>query len=250
MAEKKLLNKLSSLNEHDSLSGAFSFIKHTVSETELSYIHLITESDILSKILCFKKSWRLKYKVGLQVTESLITCADVLAPNRTKKSKDQAATYFKVVPWNMLRRPCSNSAPYFTVKDILEFAITITTLTMLTLKELMFIGPCIIAIVEEWKTNLMSLVILFHLLCTQHVSDINISMFRSLRLCWWITTSVVLFCYKLLSRATPSVSQHTHKKWNKIASDIKLVFHSSTIAMMHGPINIRLNYDIALLLLY
>ena len=35
--------------------------------------------------------------------------------------------------------------------------------------------------------------ILFHLLCTQHVSDINISIFRSLRLCWWITTSVVLF---------------------------------------------------------
>jgi len=31
-----------------------------------------------------------------------------------------------------------------------------------------------------------------------------------------------------------------HNKWNKIARDIKLVFHSSTIAMMHGPINIRL----------
>ena len=30
-----------------------------------------------------------------------------------------------------------------------------------------------------------------------------------------------------------------HKKWNKISSDIKLVFHSSTITMMHGPINIR-----------
>jgi len=30
-----------------------------------------------------------------------------------------------------------------------------------------------------------------------------------------------------------------HKKWNKIASDIMLVFHSSTITMMHGPINIR-----------
>jgi hypothetical protein len=29
-----------------------------------------------------------------------------------------------------------------------------------------------------------------------------------------------------------------HKKWNKMASDIKLVFHSSTITMMHGPINI------------
>jgi len=29
-----------------------------------------------------------------------------------------------------------------------------------------------------------------------------------------------------------------HKKWNKIASDIKLVFYSATITMMHGPINI------------
>ena len=38
---------------------------------------------------------------------------------------------------------------------------------------LMFIGPCIVVIVEEWKTNLMSLLILFHFLCAQHVSDIN-----------------------------------------------------------------------------
>ena len=30
-----------------------------------------------------------------------------------------------------------------------------------------------------------------------------------------------------------------HKKWNKIASDIKLVFHSSTITMIHSPTNIR-----------
>ena len=30
-----------------------------------------------------------------------------------------------------------------------------------------------------------------------------------------------------------------HKRWNKIASDIKLVFYSSTIIMMQGPINIR-----------
>ena len=37
---------------------------------------------------------------------------------------------------------------------------------------LMFIGPCIIAIVEERKTNLMSLAILFHLLCAQHISGI------------------------------------------------------------------------------
>jgi len=39
----------------------------------------------------------------------------------------------------------------------------------------------------------MSLAILFHLLCTEHVSDINISIIRSLRLCCWITASVVLF---------------------------------------------------------
>ena len=58
---------------------------------------------------------------------------------------------------------------------------------------LMFIGPCITVIVEEWKTNLMSLAILFQFLCAQHVSDINISIFRSLWLCRWITTSVVLF---------------------------------------------------------
>ena len=30
-----------------------------------------------------------------------------------------------------------------------------------------------------------------------------------------------------------------HKKWHKIASDMKLVFYSSTIPMMHGPIYIR-----------
>ena len=152
--------------------------------------------------------------------------------------------------------------------------------------------------VDEWKTNLMSLAILFHLLCPQHVSDINISIFRSLRLCWWITTSVVLcsgrcvleiwcgwFWVVLVLQAeaqlqpakrTPPktartkssntqrtknkttdvvIHQHSrkllkmdilmsetcwaHNKWNTIASVIKLVFHSSTIAMMHGPINIR-----------
>ena len=123
---------------------------------------------------------------------------------------------------------------------------------------LMFIGPCIIVIVEEWKTNLMSLAILFHFLCAQHVSDINISIIRSLRLCWWITTSVVLFsvhcvlemwCGSNTQRTENKTTdvviyQHSrkllmmdilmyetcwaHKKWNKIASDIKLVFHSST----------------------
>jgi len=43
------------------------------------------------------------------------------------------------------------------------------------------------------RPNLMSLAILFHFLCAQHVSDNNISIIRSLRLFCWITTLVVLF---------------------------------------------------------
>ena len=43
----------------------------------------------------------------------------------------------------------------------------------------MFIGRCIIVIAEEQKTYLMSLAILFHFLCAQHVPDINISIIRS-----------------------------------------------------------------------
>jgi len=129
----------------------------------------------------------------------------------------------------------------------------------------------------------MSLAILFHFLCTQHVSDINISIIRSLQLCCWITTSVVLFSVRCVleiwcswvwvvsvlqaaacntdttqtqphqiantqqteNKTTDVVIQHhsrkllmidiltsetcwAHKKWNKTASDIKLVFYSST----------------------
>ena len=131
----------------------------------------------------------------------------------------------------------------------------------------MFIGPCIIVIVEEWKTNLMSLAILFHFLCAQHVSDINISIIKSLQLLCWITTLVYCswfdVCWMCVAGSTPTqphrnsnthrtknnttnvvIQQNSskllmmdisisetcwaHKKWNKIASDIKLVFYSST----------------------
>ena len=102
----------------------------------------------------------------------------------------------------------------------------------------MFIGPCIIVIVEEWKTNLMSLAILFHFLCAQLVSDINISIFRSLRLCWWITTSVVLFSFRcvlefwcgwfwvvfvLQAEAQLVLQPATRKRYGGIA----LLFHNS-----------------------
>ena len=141
----------------------------------------------------------------------------------------------------------------------------------------------------------MSLAISFHFLCSQHVSDINISINRSLRLFCWITTLVVLFlvrcvvlefrcgwvgvvpvlqaeaaCNTGTTPTQPDRNSNTHRtknnttnvviqqnsrkllmmdilmsetcwahtKWNKIASDIKLVFYSSTITTMHGPINI------------
>ena len=78
----------------------------------------------------------------------------------------------------------------FLVRCVLEFRCGWVGVV---LYNLMFIGSCIIVIVEEKKTNLMSLAILFHFLCAQHVSDINISIIRSLRLFCWITTLVVLF---------------------------------------------------------
>jgi len=105
----------------------------------------------------------------------------------------------------------------------------------------------------------MSLAILFHFLCAQHVSDINISIRRSLRLFCWITIVHWSYCswfdvcwsfcvvglewypccrlkHKLCFslqhgyHSNPTIMSETcwaHKKWNKIASDIKLVFYSS-----------------------
>ena len=131
-------------------------------------------------------------------------------------------------------KPCptgktANLSQKFEVKKWLFILRINKAHKQIAMATLMFIGPCIIVIVEEWKINLMSLAILFHFLCAQHVSDINISIIRNLRLCCWITTSVVLFSFR------------------KIANDIKLVFHSSTITMMHSPINIRFLIGISIL---
>ena len=78
-------------------------------------------------------------------------------------------------------------------------------------KVVMFIGPCIIVIVEEWKTNLMSLAILFHFLCAEHVSDINISIIR--------TDVIHQHSRKLLMMdILMSETCWAHKKWNKIVT--------------------------------
>ena len=56
------------------------------------------------------------------------------------------------------------------------------------------------------------------------------------------TTDVVIQQHSrklLLMYILMSETRWAHKKWNKVATDIKLVSHSSTITMVHGPINTR-----------
>ena len=56
------------------------------------------------------------------------------------------------------------------------------------------------------------------------------------------TTNVVIQQHSrklLMMDISMSETCWVYKKWNKIASDIKLVFYSSAITMMHGAINIR-----------
>ena len=132
----------------------------------------------------------------------------------------------------------------------------------------------------------MSLAILFHFLCTQHVSDINISIIGSLRLFCWITTLVIFFLVRCVLefrcgwfgvvsvlqaeaqlQHTPNKNNTTnvaiqqnsrkllmmdilmsetcwaHKKWNKIASDIKLVFYPSTIRVKPYIFNFTVNEE-------
>jgi len=60
----------------------------------------------------------------------------------------------------------------------------------------------------------MSLAILFHFLCAQHVSDINISVIRSLRPCCWITTLVVLFSVRCVLEQVVFVFQAEACKTN------------------------------------
>ena len=103
---------------------------------------------------------------------------------------------------------------------------------------LMFIGPCIIAIVDEWKTNLMSLAISFHLLCAQHVrlvlGGVRFANSRTkssnTQRTENKTTDVVIHQYSsklLMMDILMSETCWAHNKWNKIASDNTLAFHSS-----------------------
>jgi len=81
--------------------------------------------------------------------------------------------------------------------------------------------------------------------CSQFVVcwRFGVAVLSSARVAGWSTTIQQHRRKILMMDILMSETCWANKKWNKIASDIKLVFHSSTITMMHGPINIRL-YDI------
>ena len=76
------------------------------------------------------------------------------------------------------------------------------------------------------------------LLMNYHISRLVLS---SLCVAVFAATDIWCFsCYRLLKMdILMSKTCWAHNNWNKIKTDIKLVFHPSTIAMMHGPINIR-----------
>jgi len=124
-------------------------------------------------------------------------------------------------------------------------------------------------IVENKRPAWCHLIFLFHFLCAQHVSDINISIIRSLRLFCCITTLVVCswfdvcWCFgvdglawcpccrlklqpatrtpRLMMDMLMSETCWAHKKWNKNNKWHQVGLLFSTITMMHGPINIRTN---------
>ena len=86
----------------------------------------------------------------------------------------------------------------------------------------------------------MSLAILFHFLCTHHVSDkacntdttqIQPHQISNTQQTENKTTDVVIQQHSrklLIMDIFMSETYWVHKKWNKIASDIKLVLYSST----------------------
>ena len=150
----------------------------------------------------------------------------------------------------------------------------------------MFIRPCIIVIVEEWKTNVMLLAILSYVLnmfrkliypssgacdCVDELphgrlalSSFCVGALVAAGFRWWSfcrlkpanqphqklqhtrtenkTTDVVIHQHSrklLMMDILMSEKCWAHKKWNKIASDIKLVFHSSTIlSFIYSPLRV------------
>ena len=134
--------------------------------------------------------------------------------SRRRALKTKIRSHFrKFIPYRAVNTSCLESNVYWTVHhcnswrmkyqlDIICYFISLIMLTneIPTWCHLLFYFTYY---ADEWNTNLMSLAILFHLLCRK-LLKIDILMSET---CW------------------------AHNKWNKIASDIKLVFHSSTSSL-------------------
>ena len=72
-----------------------------------------------------------------------------------------------------------------------------------------FIGTCIIVIAENKRPTWCHLLFLFHFLCTQHVSDINISIIRSLQ---------VEACNTDTTPTQPHRNSNTHRTKNNMTN--------------------------------
>ena len=92
----------------------------------------------------------------------------------------------------------------------------------------MFIGPCIIVKVEEWKSKLSCTSA-----CKTSTTQNQPHQISNTQRTENKTTDVVIRQHSrklLMMGVLMSETCWALKKWNKVASDIKLVFHSSTIA--------------------
>jgi len=109
----------------------------------------------------------------------------------------------------------------------------------------MFIGPCIIVIFENKRPTWCHLLFLFHFLCARHVSDINISIIRSLRLFCWITTLVVCswcdvcWCFGVVGlvwyprrRLQPTTPKHQHTSNQEHTTNVVIQQKSRKLLMM------------------
>jgi len=81
-------------------------------------------------------------------------------------------------------------------------------------------------VIQQHSRKLLMMDILMSETCWVHV-------------CMYVGFKTLFYVVRRLDSTASYLPTGLHKKWNKTASDIKLVFYSSSITMMHGPINIK-----------
>ena len=91
---------------------------------------------------------------------------------------------------------------------------------------------CLVAMLKLTRVFLLILIVMV-------ISALWLLCSRVCSMLYCLIGNALLIYYVIVIDILMSETCWAHKKWNKIASDIKLVFYSSTITMMHGPINIR-----------